>query len=1105
MIMTFIYNNTHFYFDYFTQEYYLLNLSIDCKYSDILNNHLEGLTENQSLLIRKIIGENLIEIKIDSVFTYILDELCEVYILYDIFVIIFYIFLEPYYIYAIFLTTTVVISIVVVVYSKISNLNNIKSSSEYKFKYKKFIKKDSENSSNSSEKFNYDLVCSTYLTVGDIVEIDSDSFDNFLPFDAYILSGTAIVNENDFNGNKTPVMKIDCSDLNELNESKVKSNRKIFLGSRILYINKKHENSNTDFETNNMIINMNNCNNITNSNKLLCMISSTGYQTEKGKNIKNTLHHTQEFYFFTYEICIYLFAMIIISIIVYICSIQYSKDIALDFFNYIVTGVSPFLLVVLSLGLGVALNNLKMKSIICVNENKINISSQVNRAIFDKTGILHSNELEEHKIIGVNIINNGLYLKEYNSNQDSQLFKFYKHQSNIDYINDFNSTLTIKSFKEKLNGAEVINDNTIDTDECNLIYESLLEECIITCNRLHFENELLGDSFDKALFYNKGFKILSEKEKNEIITDMKLDQSYNNIINIIENLKSFKRLAKIKIFDYEESNKCVTVVNTCISELKTSKKYKIFSKGEVEVILKNCKERSLPSNIKECINLYKAKGYKIFALSFKLCSITDIQNLNRIDAEKDMNFLGLCIMGIKLFHDTLFEISNLKNAGINICISSGDNIETNCHISNLLGISDENLKIARINFSSENLIVENLISSKDESKFNYSPYQNMGTNILNKNDNLDNNLNIKDLFRLEYHDKNIIGNKEENETNMEEDLVEIFDLIKLENNIYEKLDELYNHPEFSKMNFAIDGKTLEFLIKLLFINIEELKFKTENDKSNLEMYRMNILQNSYKIMKLPKFFKKYGEFNEFLNFLISNKEYEMIEQLTLIKTEEDLKTYNRYILIKNFLNKTSIYANLNSYHKYLLTEFYKSVNSETTIMCGEGLNSMDALRNADIGMSFTNNSSSFVSHFVSSTHSISSVKDLIMEGKLAVSNSLDYFKFIIEYSFLQIISQYYQLKYSQYNNNEQSILQDIFLLFFFNIFFFITPCETTLSKKRPIISVTSKEVIFSIISKVLLNCFIFYNSIFLIEFYSKYINSTAYRYKIDKDIYKVRD
>ena len=142
----------------------------------------------------------------------------------------------------------------------------------------------------------------------------------------------------------------------------------------------------------------------------------------------------------------------------------------------------------------------------------------------------------------------------------------------------------------------------------------------------------------------------------------------------------------------------------------------------------------------------------------------------------------------------------------------------------------------------------------------------MDTNFLKKNDNLESNLKIKDLFKLEYHDKNIIEKNEECETNMEEDLVEIFDLIKLENNIYEKLEELSKNPEFSNMNFAIDGKTLEFLIKLLFLNIEELIVKNENERGNLEMYRMNILQNSYKIMKLPKFFKKMVNSMRFLIF-----------------------------------------------------------------------------------------------------------------------------------------------------------------------------------------------------------------------------------------------
>lgn len=69
-------------------------------------------------------------------------------------------------------------------------------------------------------------------------------------------------------------------------------------------------------------------------------------------------------------------------------------------------------------------------------------------------------------------------------------------------------------------------------------------------------------------------------------------------------------------------------------------------------------------------------------------------------------------------------------------------------------------------------------------------------------------------------------------------------------------------------------------------------------------------------------------------------------------------------------------------------------------MCGDGANDCGALKAADIGLSLSEAEASIAAPFTSKVQDISSIVNLLREGRAALTTSFQSFKFIELYSII---------------------------------------------------------------------------------------------------------
>lgn len=105
--------------------------------------------------------------------------------------------------------------------------------------------------------------------------------------------------------------------------------------------------------------------------------------------------------------------------------------------------------------------------------------------------------------------------------------------------------------------------------------------------------------------------------------------------------------------------------------------FKVLVKGAPEAIQKLLK--TVPKGYDESYKYYTKQGYRLLALASK--TVTEItenvdKDVERAEAEKDLDFAGFFICNSPLKSDTLKNIKNLQDAKFNLLIITGDNILT---------------------------------------------------------------------------------------------------------------------------------------------------------------------------------------------------------------------------------------------------------------------------------------------------------------------------------------------------------------------------------------------------------------------------------------------
>ena len=459
-----------YYYNPDIQAFTSLNFKIKETNENIQSIFTKGLLEMEVDYQKKIFGKCDLDIQIDSIFKLILNEVSDPFYLFQLFSIVLW-FNNDYKKYAIVIIVTTLGSLAISVYEVRANLMDIQRMAKYQCdvnlirqtegKEKKVISTDS-----------------TILVPGDLFELPRDG--SAMPCDAILLSGTVIVNESMLTGESTPIIKSHLPSSNHVFSSQVDKKYVLFAGTKIVQ-KRVHGN-----------------------NRILALVLSTGFDTEKGNLVRSILYPKANEFKFQKDSVKYILFMACLSFAGFGISIPFMmkdgitiKAIFLRALDMITTTVPPALPACIGIGISIALSRLKSKGILCIARERINIAGRINMICFDKTGTLTEDHLDIYGFRPVVVM------------KDIFHFDTFYEQVKIQVLNGVNN------YKTK------IVKNTFDK---NKDINTYFIENLATCHSITKVNDvMIGDPIDLKMFGATGW-ILNENLENS--------QNYDSLVNI---------------------------------------------------------------------------------------------------------------------------------------------------------------------------------------------------------------------------------------------------------------------------------------------------------------------------------------------------------------------------------------------------------------------------------------------------------------------------------------------------------------------------------------------------------------------------------------------
>lgn len=602
---------------------------------EILNKEfLKGLDKPEVAYNKLIFGDCDLNIKVDGLFKLILKEVTDPFYIFQLFSITLW-FANAYVNYATIIVVTTLISLAVSVWETRSNLISIQQMAKYSCPVEIYRRDTEEKTKQHSSRSSVELV------PGDLFELPEDGL--ALPCDCILVSGTVIVNESMLTGESTPIIKTHIPNTNASFDAKVDKKYILFAGTKIIQ-KRAHGKA-----------------------KVMGLVSSIGFNTEKGNLIRSILFPKEVEFKFQKDSIRYILFMGFLSVIGFLISLPFmiennidTVEIIFRAMDLVTTTVPPSLPACLGIGISYALSRLKKWGIICINRERVNVSGKVNMICFDKTGTLTEDHLDVHGFRPVKLV------------KGAANFDGYLH--NCEKL----AETTFNYYKEKMNGGNI---------EKSKDLKMLFMESISSCHSITKVNgKLVGDPIDIKMFEATGWTLNENLENQEnydslISTYIRppLEKDLNDKLTSSDSdedliFKTHYELGIIRRFDFSSKLQRMSVIVKNVNEPY----FKVFCKGSPEKIKELCKPDTIPSNFNEVLSNYTTKGFRVLAISMKLLKMDYMQSqkIQREMAESNMVFLGLLVVQNKLKSKTTSSIETLQEANLKMVMATGDNILT---------------------------------------------------------------------------------------------------------------------------------------------------------------------------------------------------------------------------------------------------------------------------------------------------------------------------------------------------------------------------------------------------------------------------------------------
>ena len=1018
----------------------------------------KGLTNNERIYQKKIYGECDLNFHIDSFIKTLFNNTCTFFFAFQIYSIILW-NCTDYYAYAGVIAAFTLFDLLEETISNLTNLKNIRRMARYSLPIKLYRKK-------ADDEFEIIEEESVNLVPGDIFELPDNGMN--MPCDCILLSGSVIINESMLTGESTPIIKSHLPNIKQNFDEEFDSKFFLFAGTKI--VQKRAENK----------------------KPIIALVYSTGFNSVKGNLIRSILYPLEGDKKFEKESSKFMLLMAIICVLGYVAVLPFRlnyvstledekdryyefKEIVLKGLDLITTAVPPTLPCCLGIGIGIAQRRIKKKGIMCINRNKITSAGKINICVFDKTGTL----TEDHLNIAGFLPVEAHYSNNRNNNNNKQshsVFTFDKYYETVLELSKEN----YEYYKQKKNN------NNIKSRKKEL--RQLYLECLACCQGITRVNEkIIGDPIDVEMFESTGWELIEDCEdidnynpkistyvrpKEEISLTEKLknlpgfDKDPENE-EIKTKMKDHYELGIIRRFDFSPKlQRMSSLVKNLIEPY-----YTCYVKGSPEKMKELCQPKTIPKDFIQQLNYYTSRGYRVLAMGSKIINMdyNHALEVSRTYCEKDLLFLGLLIVQNKLKSATNPTLRTLSNDGhIKVRMATGDNIMTAVCVGRKSNLIEQDATVYSCEIEEEKEDINNISKIKRES---------MGMLTNTENIEIEKEMIRKKLIwkTIEsFQEDEIIKNELINNNNEE-------DFIKQDNLLSTSMNNLsfMEAKEISSEDCKIENEGIQTIKVIseekdtepllndidenIYVDITNLPFK-DNDEKNIELaITGKTFEVLYKLNKKYENIIKKQKDNNNKEIISSNKEKKILLDIDNIIQEEQnrIEQYKSFHdIFRLILKNCSVYARCSPENKIQIVQSLQN-ESFTVLMCGDGANDCGALKVADVGVSLSKEEASIAAPFTSRTPDISCIIEVLKEGKCALVTSLQIFKYILLYSLIQFISVTLLILIHSYLSDWEFMASDLFLITPLAFLIPLTPAYDKLTYHKPVSSLFSFSIIFS--------------------------------------------
>ncbi|XP_044146312.1 probable cation-transporting ATPase 13A4 [Bufo gargarizans] len=382
----------------------------------------------------------------------------------------------------------------------------------------------------------------------------------------------------------------------------------------------------------------------TGQGQVKAVVLRTGFNTAKGDLVRSILYPKPMNFKLYRDAFRFLMVLAIVAIIgtiytvaVFILQGESPTEVLIKALIIITTAVPPALSAALSTGIMYAQRRLKSKGIFCISPQRINVCGRLNIVCFDKTGTLTEDGLDVWGVLP-------------------------SHGNCFQEVHSFTSGSTLPW--GPLVGA------------------------LTSCHSLvAIDGTIQGDPLDLKMFEATHWEVVQSATENNEISSSSLIVKPGKGTSVGPS----EGITIVHQFPFSSSLQRMSVITQEVGQ----EKHVVFMKGAPEMVIKFCKEESVPKGFSQELQYYTMKGFRVIGLAYKTLDqkIAADGNFIREDIESDLEFLGLLILENRLKPETKPVLQELSAANIRTVMITGDNLQTAITVARTSGLIPANSNV----------------------------------------------------------------------------------------------------------------------------------------------------------------------------------------------------------------------------------------------------------------------------------------------------------------------------------------------------------------------------------------------------------------------------